>query len=224
MDPATACTARVAPNSTASSTRATNSVAVVLVGVGRALALPEAAERAPHHADVRHVDVAVHDEGDGVAGQLGAQLVGGLAHVLDRLRRVVSAKSAVSSSSSSAAPWRARSIAPGQQLGDDRPLGATARSAPGDEAPVGGLDHVEHALLEPLAVHVLRVDAEALGQRVTVALAAPLRIRCTGRKRVLGRDVVAVGREPAEVGGALLHQRQPPVGRGWAGSGRPRPA
>ena len=28
---------------------------------------------------------------------------------------------------------------------------------------------------------------------------------------MLGRDVVAVGREPTQVGGALLHQRQPPV-------------
>ena len=60
-------------------------LAVVLVGVGRALALAEAAERAADDADVRHVDVAVDDERDGVARQLGAQLVGGLAHVLDRL-------------------------------------------------------------------------------------------------------------------------------------------
>jgi hypothetical protein len=59
--------------------------AVVLVGVGRALALPEAAERAADDADVRDVDVAVDDEGDVVAGELGAQLVGRLAHVLDRL-------------------------------------------------------------------------------------------------------------------------------------------
>ena len=58
---------------------------VVLVGVGRALALAEAAERAADDADVGDVDVAVDDERDRVAGQLGAQLVGGLAHVLDRL-------------------------------------------------------------------------------------------------------------------------------------------
>ena len=30
---------------------------------------------------------------------------------------------------------------------------------------------------------------------------------------MLGRDVVAVGGKPAEIGGALLHQRQPPVGQ-----------
>jgi hypothetical protein len=57
----------------------------VLVGVGRALALAEAAERAADDADVRDVDVAVDDEGHLVARELGAQLVGGLAQVLDRL-------------------------------------------------------------------------------------------------------------------------------------------
>ena len=39
----------------------------MLVGVGRALADPEPAERAAHCADVRDVDVAVDDEGDEVA-------------------------------------------------------------------------------------------------------------------------------------------------------------
>ena len=57
-----------------------------LVRVGRALALTEAAERAADDADVRDVDVAVDDERHRVPRELGAQLVGGLAHVLDRLR------------------------------------------------------------------------------------------------------------------------------------------
>src|SRR3954468_1618223 len=60
-------------------------LAVVLVGVGRALALAEAAERAADDADVRDVDVAVDDERDGLAGELGAQVVGRGAHLLDRL-------------------------------------------------------------------------------------------------------------------------------------------
>ena len=59
---------------------------VVLVGVGRALALAEAAERAADGADVRDVDVAVDDERHRLARELAAQLVGGLAHLLDRLR------------------------------------------------------------------------------------------------------------------------------------------
>ena len=61
-------------------------LAVVLVGVRRALALPEAAEGAADGADVRDVDVAVDDERDGLPRELRAQLVGGLAHLLDRLR------------------------------------------------------------------------------------------------------------------------------------------
>jgi hypothetical protein len=44
----------------------------VLVGVRRAPALPEPAERAAHRADVRDVDVAVDDERHRLAGQLDA--------------------------------------------------------------------------------------------------------------------------------------------------------
>ena len=87
---------------------------------------------------------------------------------------------------------------------------APARAPARDEAPVARLDHVEHALLEPLGVHVLRVHAQPLGERVAARpelLAHPVR-RGEG---MLGRDVVAVGRQAAEVRGPLLHQRQPPV-------------
>ena len=55
----------------------------MLVGIGGALGLAEATEGAADHAHVGDVDVAVHDKGDGVAGQPPAQLVGGDAHVLD---------------------------------------------------------------------------------------------------------------------------------------------
>ena len=60
--------------------------AVVLVGVGRAFALAEAAEGAADDADVRDVDVAADDKGHGRADQLLAELIGGLADVFDRLR------------------------------------------------------------------------------------------------------------------------------------------
>ena len=76
----------VAPNSTASATRRLEVVLGHVVGVGRALALAEAAEGAADDADVGEVDVAVDDEGREVAGELGAQLVGGGAHRLDHLR------------------------------------------------------------------------------------------------------------------------------------------
>ena len=67
----------VAPNSTASCDPRLEVVLADVVGVGRALALAEAAKRAADHADVGEVDVAVDDERRGVAGELGAQLVGG---------------------------------------------------------------------------------------------------------------------------------------------------
>ena len=75
----------VAPNSTASSIRAGEVLLGDLVGVGRAPALAEPAEGAADDADVGEVDVAVDDEGDPVAGQLGPQLVGGDPHLLDHL-------------------------------------------------------------------------------------------------------------------------------------------
>ena len=55
------------------------------------------------------------------------------------------------------------------------------------------------------------IDAEPLGQRVALRrqLLAHL---VRAREGVLGRDVVAVRRQPAEVGGAGLDQLGPPVG------------
>ncbi len=181
----------------------------VLVGVGRAPALAEAAERAADHAHVGHVDVAVDHEGDGVAGQLGAQLVGRLAHVLDRLRAGLGEQRrqllGAQRLARPAALDRAR-----HEVEAHRRRVAAARAPARDEAPVARLDHVEHALLEPVGVHVLRVHAEPLGERVAARLellAHPVR----RREGVLGRDVVAVRRQAAEVGGSLFHQRQPPV-------------
>ena len=61
-------------------------LAVVLVGVRRALSLPEPTERASDDVHVRDVYVAVHHERDGLAGKLLAQLIGRLAKLLDHLR------------------------------------------------------------------------------------------------------------------------------------------
>ncbi len=118
----------------------------VLVGVGRATALAKATERAADHAHVGDVDVAVDDERHGVAGQLGAQLVGGQPHLLDdrraplgeqrsRFRRVVRA-----------APSRA--LADGVRRGilGHRDIAPAARPAARDERPVVALDDVEHPL------------------------------------------------------------------------------
>ena len=86
-----------------------------------------------------------------------------------------------------------------------RRLAAAARAAARDEAPVLELDHVEDALLHPLGVQVLGVGAEPLGQREapgTQVLSHLMRVR----ERMLWRDVVTVGRQPSEVGGAGLDQ------------------
>ena len=122
----------------------------------------------------------------------------------------VSANSAVSSSSLSAPPPCARSIARRHEVAPDRALLAAPGRAARDERPVLHLDRVEHALLEPVRVHVLRVHAQALGER-GAARSEPLAHLVDRRERMLRRDVVAVGREPAEVGGALVDERQPPV-------------
>ena len=183
----------------------------VLVGVGRTLALPEAAEGTAHHAHVRHVDVAVDHERHPLAGQLAAQLVGHLAHVLDRLRPRFAEQRGELLRAERRAIAGAR-YGPRDELGPPRPLLAPSRAAARDEAPVLQLDHVEHALLQPAGVHVLRVHAQPLGERVSgrgQLLAHPVH----RREGMLGRDVVAVGRQPAQVGGALVHQRQPPVGQ-----------
>ena len=122
----------------------------------------------------------------------------------------VSANSAVSSSLSRERPSRPFAIAPGHQVASDRALFAPSRAAPRDEAPVARLDDVEHTLLEPLGADVLRVDAQALGERDPVLRQPLASVRGRG-ERVLGRDVVAVGAQAAEVGGPRGHQLRPPV-------------
>ena len=114
----------------------------------------------------------------------------------------VSEKSAVSSSGVSSSPSRARSIVPG----------ATAPSRRrGTNERVLGADDLEHARRLPGLVDVLRVDAQALGEREAVG-GEPGAHLGGRRERVLGRDVVAVGAQAAEVGGAGAHQLGPPVG------------
>ncbi len=144
-----------------------------LVGVRRALALAEPAEGAADDADVGEVDVAVDDEGDPVPGQLRAQLVGGDPHLLDHLRPRLGEERrqlVLASAPRPRAPWRSPAR---RQPGVERLLAPPPRPAPRDEAPVLQLDHVEDPLLHPLRVHVLRVDAEPLGQRVAPAAPAP---------------------------------------------------
>ena len=84
----------------------------VLIGVGRTPRLAEAAEGTTDHAHVGDVDVAVDDEGDGVAGQPPAQLVGGGADLLDHLGPLLGEQRR-QLLGGQRAPSRARSIARG---------------------------------------------------------------------------------------------------------------
>ena len=146
----TACRSRWRRTRPPRRTRRSNSSSVVLVGVRRAPALAEAAERAADDADVRDVDVAVDDERDGVAGQLGAQLVGGLAHVLDRLGAGLGEQRGQLVGVERQRRRAPFAIAPGHQVAR-----GSARSSRRPEPRRGmklqylSLDHVEHALLEP---------------------------------------------------------------------------
>ena len=119
-----------------------NSSLVVLVGVGRALALAEAAERAADDADVGDVDVAVDDERHGVARELGAQLVGGRAHLLDRLRARLGEqrRQLVAASAARRRRARARSRRADEVAADRRAARPAARAPARDEAPVARLD------------------------------------------------------------------------------------
>ncbi len=185
-------------------------LAVVLVGIGRALALPEPAERAPHDAHVGDVDVAVHHERDRLPGELLAQLVGRLADLLDGLRprlREQRGQLIRAQRQPVAAPLdRAR-----HELGADRRRGFGAPGpAPGDEAPVLHLDRVHHRRRHPLGVDVPRVHAQPLGQRVSLALQLLAHLVRRG-EWMLGGDVVAVGAQTAEIGRPGADELAPPV-------------
>ena len=122
----------------------------------------------------------------------------------------LSANSAVSSSSREPRAVAALGDRPGHEVAADRALGAPPRAAARDERPVLRGDHVEHALRDPLLVDVAGVDAEPLADRDAVRREAAADLVGRG-ERVLGRDVVAVGGEPAEVRGAGGDELGPPV-------------
>src|SRR5215210_2465734 len=136
-------------------------LAWVLVGVRRAPALAEAAKCAPDDAHVRDVDVSIDHVGHDLAGELFAQLVGGLADLLDCAGAGLGEEGGQLLLAEPLAVARAGERA-GHEVVTDRTVSAPPGAAPRDEAPVARLDHVEHTLLEPLRVHVLRVDTQPL--------------------------------------------------------------
>ena len=155
-----------------------------------------------------------------VAGQLGAQLVGRLAHVLDRLGARLGEQRGqlvLASARRRRAPF---AIAPGTR---SRRIGRSSRRPEprrGMKLQYLQLDHVEHALLHPLRVHVLRVDAEPLGERV----AARLRAACaSGAATGTGARARCGRRSPTARRGRSRPPRRAAATsrRGSAGSGSP---
>ena len=190
-------------------------LARVFVGVGRALGLAEAAERAADDAHVGDVEVAVDDERDLLPGELRAQLIGRLAHVLDRLGARLGEHGSELLRAQRPPLAALLDRVRDELLANRGGRVGAAGPAPRDEAPVAALDRVEHRGGDPLAVDVAGVHAQPLGERVALALQPAAHLVRRG-ERVLGRDVVAVGAEAAEVACAGVDQLDPPVGEvGW---------
>src|SRR5665811_1900172 len=93
----------------------------------------------------------------------------------------------------------------------DRLLAAPPRPSARNEAPVLQLDHIEDPLLHPLRIHVLRVHAQTLRQRIALGRELLAHLMRT-RESVLGRNVVPVRRKPTEIGGPRLDELSPSLG------------
>ena len=217
----------VAPNSTASWIRPDELLLVVLVGVGRALALAEAAERAADGADVRDVDVAVDDE-----RHRSRRPARRAAHPPPRAcprsppaasrRTAPSAPPALSASPSRAALDRARDAG----RADRRPLRRSVRPDPrrGMKRPVRDLDHVDHRPARSTPGRCTRGYTHRRSVSAKPSARSSLAHLVRRGERVLGRDVIAVGAQAAQVGRAGAPRARPTSPTGSAGPGSRRPA
>ena len=180
----------VAPYSTASCTRRSNSARSCSYASGERLPWPKPQNAQPTMQTFDTLMLRFTTNVTVSPASSRAQLVRGLAHVLDRLgarlrehrRQLVGPqRHAV------ARAWRSRP-APGRcRIGR-----SSRRPEPrrGMKLQYFDLDHVEHALLDPVRVHVLRVDAEPLGERVALRrqlLAHPVHATGTGARARCGR-------------------------------------
>ena len=169
-----------------------------LVGVGRAPPLAEAAEGAADDADVGEVDVAVDDEGDPLAGQLGPQLVGGDTHLLDHLRPGLGEERGQLVLAQLLA-LAALGDRPARQPRVDRLV------PPAGPDPRRGMKLQYFSLITsrtPCSIHsgsmYCGIDAEPLGQRIAPRRQLLPHLVRAG-KRLLRRDVVPVRRQPPQV-------------------------
>ena len=124
----------------------------------------------------------------------------------------VSANSAVSSVLAQLLAVAALLDRPRRDLGFDPALGAAARAAPRDEAPVLELDHVEDALLHPLGVHVLRDRRRAARSARSPGAPAPCAPGAGWGTAPPGEMWSPLAERPPRSVGAGLDQLGPPVG------------
>ena len=133
----------------------------------------------------------------------------------------VSANSAVSSSAPSGAPpvgARQRVGPRGRRPGARR--ARRGRAPARDEAPVARLDHVEHALRDPLRVDEARVHAQPLGERHP-SCASRLRTWCGDGKGCSGEMWSPLADSPPRSVAPAADQLAATSRPGWAGSGSP---
>ena len=203
----------VAPNATASLTRRTKSARECSYASGERLRDAEAAERAADRADVRDVDVAVDDERHEVAGQLGAQLVGRLAHVLDHLGAALGEhRLELLRGEEAALAGALDRLRPHAGLRAPRREGGVLAS---------GSPRARAATATPRSCTAGRRTAARSARRCPPGAGAPAWAIGNGCS---GEMWSPLARQPAEVGRAGLDQLRPPVGEVRAAPGCRRPA
>ena len=204
----TACRSRSRRSRPPRASRRDEVLAVVLVGVGRALALTPKPQNAQPTMQTLETLMLRLTTKVTVSPASSARSSSAAWRMSSIASGRVSANSAVSSSAASALAvrGRARSCRRG-------PSARGAGPRRGMKLAVTSLDHVEHARGEPLGVDVLRVDAQPLGQRDAVLrqpLAHLVRATGTGARARCGRRWR--DRPPRSVAPAATSSR-PPVGQ-----------
>ena len=207
----------VAPNSTASSTRRTNSSSPCSYASGDRLPCPKPQKAQPTTQMFDTLMLRLTTNVTSSPATSRAQLVGRLAHVLDRLRpRLGEHRGELLRVEPIA---RASPLDRGRhQVAPDHAIRAPARPAPRDEAPVLQLDHVEHALLEPVrspctagtrtAARSARSPSAGAASASCAATGTDARARCGPRSRT-----ARPGRSP------LPRPAGATSPRGWGGFG-----
>ena len=186
----------------------------VLVRVRRALALAEAAERAPHRAHVRDVDVAVDHERHRLPRQLRAQLVRGRAQLLDGVLGASPQTAPSAPASLSHSPARPFSIAPPTRCAS---IVRSSRRVSGPPLPRRGMNDQNFALIvssTPREIHSGSMYCGYTHSRSVSAYPSSrrrLRTRCGEGNGCSGEMWSPFAESPPRSVAPARHQLRPPV-------------